>query len=432
MDMSHLIDRCLEAPAVVFGSLPPEGRDLDLVVTAPGYERTRAVLLDSGYQARGDSFAWFGSCSANGVDLHEIDGWMLGPEEALAFFDQALVITGYENLKRPAPHHQLLIAARRFVRSPVLSQKLRQRVAASIHERPSAWTEAERSAPSWRADRALALLRRAMQERGPDKKERAAALQEELEGRGLAAPRAAARAWKIVLRPPARGAAVSFSGLDGSGKTTQCEALRDSLEALGVDAVYSWTKIARDPILKRIATPTKKLLRRASTPQRRPGSAPASGAPAPLGSEDERAKQLSRSNPVIHIIWTTIVSVANANTQRRAVKEHIRCGRVVICDRYVLDTAAHLTFRYGKRNYRFQVFLNKLISPTPLRSYLLEVAPEEALRRKREQYDLKQLTLLARLYREEAEALGVRRLDGSAPAEELCASVAREVWQALR
>lgn len=429
--MSHVVDRSLESAAVVFGSLPPGGRDLDLLVRSAAYERSRGALLRIGYHAKGDTFAWFGSCSAHGVDLVRVEDWKLGPGQAEALFAAALPLDGYEKLKRPAPHHVLLIAARRFVRLGLLRDNLRQRVLSSVREDPSAWEQAAGSADSWGAGRSLSLLRDAVQGRKFDRRERVAALTEELRGRGSPRHTAAAHAWKTIIRSHSRGAAVSFSGLDGSGKTTQCEALRASLEALGVDAVYSWTKIARDPVLKRIAGPAKALLRGRRRVQAAIPDPTDPTQPAGMSPEEQRAKQLSRGNPAVHLVWTTVVAIANAATQRKVVKGHLRAGRVVICDRYVLDTAAHLRYRYGDSDYRLQILLNKLISPTPLRSYLLEVAPEEALRRKREQYDLEQLTYLARLYGTGAEALDVRRLDGSAPPEELCAAVARDVWEGL-
>ena len=54
-----------------------------------------------------------------------------------------------------------------------------------------------------------------------------------------------------------------------------------------------------------------------------------------------------------------------------------------------------------------------------------------AYARKAEQYSLEDLTRQARLYREEAEHLGARTLDGERPREELCAEIAEEVWRAL-
>jgi thymidylate kinase len=126
------------------------------------------------------------------------------------------------------------------------------------------------------------------------------------------------------------------------------------------------------------------------------------------------------------------VAVANGITQRRETRSHLRKGRVVICDRYSLDSAVHLRYRYGEhRRFRLQAALVRVLSPRPVRAFLLDVPAETGLARKAEQYDLGQLARQVRLYREEHEQLGVRRLDGERPREELCAEIAREVWLAL-
>ena len=104
----------------------------------------------------------------------------------------------------------------------------------------------------------------------------------------------------------------------------------------------------------------------------------------------------------------------------------------MICDRYTLDAAAHLRFRYGESHpFRFQIGLVERFSPRPLKAYFVDVSAETAHARKAEQYSLEDLTRQARLYRQEAVGLSVHRLDGERPREELCAEIAEDVWRAL-
>jgi thymidylate kinase len=136
---------------------------------------------------------------------------------------------------------------------------------------------------------------------------------------------------------------------------------------------------------------------------------------------------------VLSHVWVSIVALAHASAQRRSARPHLRRGRVVICDRYSLDSAAHLRYRYGPaRRFRFQTTLVNRLSPLPLRAFFLDVPPETAYARKAEQYDLHALTAQARLYREEHRRLGVKRLDGERPREDLCAEIIEEVWRGLR
>jgi thymidylate kinase len=131
-------------------------------------------------------------------------------------------------------------------------------------------------------------------------------------------------------------------------------------------------------------------------------------------------------------LWATAVAVANATSQRRMTRYHLRKGRTVVCDRYTLDSRVHLRYRYGaERGFGVQARLIEAVSPKPIRSYLVEVPPEVAYERKAEQYDLQQLTAQARLYREESDRLAVNRLDGTRPKDELCREIAEEVWHRL-
>ena len=127
-----------------------------------------------------------------------------------------------------------------------------------------------------------------------------------------------------------------------------------------------------------------------------------------------------------------VVAFANAYTQRRRTRLHLRAGRWAICDRYTLDSVVHLRYRYGEaRRFGFQKSLVLLLSPKPIACYFLAVPPELALERKPEQYDLKQLALQASLYEAEYARLGWKRLDGRRPREELCEEIARDLWTKL-
>jgi thymidylate kinase len=105
----------------------------------------------------------------------------------------------------------------------------------------------------------------------------------------------------------------------------------------------------------------------------------------------------------------------------------------VIYDRHVLDSIVRLRAVYGpSRRFRVQLALLRLLAPRPRRSFLLDVHPEDSVRRKDDRWSLDELRLHAALYRTESERLDVRVLDADRPREELCAEIAREVLRALR
>ena len=101
----------------------------------------------------------------------------------------------------------------------------------------------------------------------------------------------------------------------------------------------------------------------------------------------------------------------------------------MIYDRYTLDSVVYLRYRWGQgRTLRLQSLVIQTLSRTPDLAFLLEVAPEVAYERKQD-FPLDNLRERGRLYREVYAKLGVIRLDGERPRDELCAVIAREVWR---
>lgn len=415
---------------VVFGSLPPEGRDLDVLVRDEDLVQVADALSERGFERRGLKFVRLRGCDAEAIELTPLSSWGLQVTEGVGLFDRARPVPGYRKICIPSGPHALLILARRLVRSGGgLDPKRRRLLEKALESDADAWVLAAAAAESWGATAALAGLRSAYEQGRPAARGALAqAIAEELRIRDLNAPRL--RALRTLSKRPKSGAVISLSGLDGCGKTTQAEALRSTLERLGYEAVVEWTKIARNPSLGKLSRTAKRLLSRET---------PSSGSPEKSGSVTRAsevtaspgASRREKSDLLTHA-WAAIVSLTNAWSHRRVTTAHTRHGRVVICDRYVLDTAAHLRYRYGDRHrFRLQTLLNRSLSPKPLCSFFLDVSAQEALRRKSEQYDLGQLTHLASLYRAEAERLGVAVLDGGKELEELCEEIAWTVWQRL-
>jgi thymidylate kinase len=409
VDVAKLVDAAVEAPVLVFGSLPPEGRDLDLVVRPAEAQALEARLAAEGFVRRGDEWARFADCSAESVDLAK--DFRLPESELDALFAEARRLEGYERIVRPAPQHDLLILSRRLVWSGTIDDKRRARIDRALGEDPDAWERASRRAGAWNATRELRLLEEAYRTREPMPR----------------GGRAQAIGWKAVTPHPQRGFVVALSGIDGSGKSSQATALRDTLERLGYDAVVAWTPLASNAWLDALAQPVKRVLGRFRSFQpAEPDDEVERGAPPNPGSLlRERSRAVTYS-------WATLVSVANASSQLRSAASHLTRGRVVIFDRYVLDSAVRLRFLYGEeRGFRLQKRLVQTSSPTPVASFFLDVPAEVSLARKSDKWTLEELQAQERLYREEYPRLGVTRLDGQRPREELCAQIAEGVWRRL-
>ena len=155
------------------------------------------------------------------------------------------------------------------------------------------------------------------------------------------------------------GLLIAFEGLDQSGKQTQAELLRDRLREQGYKV---------------------RLL-----------SFPDYG--TSIGEEIARALQGERdySPEVMQLLY-----VANRHERRDEMLQWLEGGLILICDRYVASSVA-----YGEAHGLDAAWLTEMqrYLPPPDITFLLDIAPETAARRKtadRDRYE-RDLSLLARV-----------------------------------
>jgi thymidylate kinase len=424
VNAGHTVDALLTETAVVFGSLPPTGRDLDLLVSTTAHKQITEALADAGFQNARNQWVRFDGCESSSVDIVPVSRWYLNKVEEDTLFDQALPIDGYRHLRQPAPHHTLLMLARRVVAGTLLDDKKRARIRAALVANPAAWDDAQKCANAWQAVEAISVLERYYKTGVPPGLRRRA-LASAADARSSNQHGAPLGALKKSLRRGRAGFVVAMSGLDGSGKSSQAEALRRTLDSLGYDATVVWSRLAYNPTLNLVATPVKRALLLVRGESKRARTANA-------GEAQAAGKELRRESSVLTWAWAVVVAMLNGATHRRIVGYHLKRGRAVICDRYVLDSAVHLRYRYGpERPFRLPRAIVKALSPKPAAAFYLDVEARVALERKKEQYDIDQLTLQADLYREEAGRMGVKRLDGSNTTDRLCREIATAVWSAI-
>src|SRR6266511_4704989 len=263
LNVVRLVESAVEDRVLVLGSLPPGGRDIELVVR-PAEQRAIAELLAAeGFARRGLEWAWFSDCTAYAVELIPAERLSLPPNELAALFAEAETLDGLElsHLVRPAPHYLLLLQARRLVRDGRLHPKRRARIADALTEDPQAWAKARTRAGSWGLVRALGLLELVYETGMPPRlRPRAQALLEL-----AASTKGAGEKFDLVRRPvlnkvPSKNRVVGISGLDGAGKSFQAQVLRDTLELLVVPAVVEWRPLGHNRGLEMIRLSRRLLL----------------------------------------------------------------------------------------------------------------------------------------------------------------------------
>lgn len=434
------IDEALGERVVVTGSLPPEGRDVDLLVTDDQARRLPLILARQGFRPRPPGVAptrmwtqqWvrLEGCSALAIDLNPMGRWGLPSNEQGAVVAEAVPINGCRNFARPAPHHTLLMLARRLATGPLPAGRLRK-LGAAVEGDPLAWERAADRADAWGARAALSALRALHEEgRRPTGQKRARFALEAITSTGVSG----LVSWgvrKMAASAPRRPKVIALSGLDGSGKSSQVRALTSLLEQLDVAVVVEWKPLGHNRSIRALRKMVKRALARARGLDyaeldriKQPGRSLVAGVnPALLGG---------RQRPLLTHVWATMVCLASAGHYRIVALRQAGSGRVILFDRFGLDTMAQLRFFYGpERSFSLQRVVVRALAPKPLAAWLLDVPGEVALARKPEQYDLDQLRQQEVLLREEASRLGVTRLDGTRPMPDICQEIATAVWERM-
>lgn len=199
--------------------------------------------------------------------------------------------------------------------------------------------------------------------------------------------------------------------MDGAGKSTVAAALAAHLSEAGVPAEIAWARIGGESVLlNRLATPVKRILRRAGTV----ADPIAAGGPAIEKSRDPRETKGRRR--LVSWVWIAIVAWANARSYRRSAGGRRR-GLTVVCDRWATDALVDVELRYGSHRVAREIL--RRLPPRPDLAILLEIDAATAAARKPGDQAEWVLIEMERLYAVEARSSGLERVDARLPREEV-------------
>ena len=431
LDSARLVEGAALDRVLVHGSPPGEGRDLDLLVRPESEAAIRVALGEAGFLSAGHQMVRFRRGTCEQVELYPASWWNLPPDEVAAVFDEAVALPGYSHLVRPSPVHTLLILGRRVVEGVgFLDDRRRHYIEWAIQQDPKVWDHAATRADAWNGLRSIELLERLVGHGFVPVPVRARIIDERLRASGRSSLDAHVETARQLVPRRRLPVVVSLSGLDGSGKSTQARMLVDAFNRIGVESAIEWAKLGEDRRLwavRRLGVHFVNVVRPGG---RRPHVASAPGEGAPEGVEE-----FAEPGGALSTVWAAVALGSNIWTFRRQRMRYAGRVRFLVYDRYVLDSAVHLRWRYGLDRTAARVLTTALVrlSPRPIRSFYLAMEPAAAQRRKMED-PLEDLREQAEIYREELAARagsGVVVLDGARPAEELATAIAEEVWAGL-
>lgn len=161
---------------------------------------------------------------------------------------------------------------------------------------------------------------------------------------------------------------VSFSGIDGAGKSTQIEGLRKRLQDAGlrVHVITFWDDVAR---LKGIRETTGHKLFKGEKGVGTPD--------APVNRQDKNVQSWPMSVVRLGLYLVDALSL------RSVVEKALRSGAdFVICDRYAYDELANLKLQSAVNRAYARMILQ--LVPKPDIGYLLDADPVQARARKPE------------------------------------------------
>jgi thymidylate kinase len=163
---------------------------------------------------------------------------------------------------------------------------------------------------------------------------------------------------------------ITLSGMDGSGKSTQIQLLKQALERGGSTVRVRWLRPGYGPELDRA---------RAAIRAIRPNAMPHREA-----SEDQRsARKQAFAKPGVRATWRRLACADAILQWGVKVRVELAAGRVVIADRWWEDALLDLEFRFpdDRTATRRSVLAVSRLIPRPAHRILLMVPPDVSARR---------------------------------------------------
>ena len=163
-----------------------------------------------------------------------------------------------------------------------------------------------------------------------------------------------------------RGALITFSGVDCSGKSTQLELLDAALRAEGIAVARVWNRVGYTRWFQALKDGVRRL---------RPGALPKQG--------ESYGRHQELGNPRTRAAWFAMASADLARLYNLTIGRLLVSGTIVLCDRYLADSHVDLRLHFPEVDLPATTLWRSVtrLAPTPDIALYFDVPLEVALAR---------------------------------------------------
>lgn len=210
---------------------------------------------------------------------------------------------------------------------------------------------------------------------------------------------------------PQPGMLVALSGIDGSGKSTQAQALDEALTISDATHKVIWSRPGCSPFYRRLSGLTGRM------------------ADGTAGNEPRTEARPAPGGRLGRIAWTALNVLDLAWLYNWEVRRRTLVGNIVVCDRYIADAEVEILSRLREddRLARRLTGLLAVLAPKPDAGFLLDTPPDTAADRSADPESADALAKQRALYRSLAERRRLRVLAGNADAEKTAETIVNSV-----